>query len=158
MILWTPLEFNNMKVIFIFSIVFSLFFYTSYAQSDSTTVDNLIKDRLQLMAENFNKGHLKEVADFYTSDAAMIGPKTLVKEEEIKSYWPKFKGVDKWELESLSVDVLSANVVNQIGISRMYYKNAVGENVSSASKFTLIWIKEGGDWRIKQDFFFPIND
>lgn len=146
-----------MKLVFIFSVFFSSFFYTGYAQSDSTTVTALITDRLQLMAENFNQGNLNEVADFYTSDAAMIGPKTLIKGGEIKTYWPKFKNVDHWELESLSVDVLAPSVVNQIGISRMYYKNVMGESMTSASKFTLIWIKENGDWRIKQDFFFPIN-
>lgn len=147
-----------MRVILIYLFVFNSVFYTSYAQSDSTIVNSLIEDRLQLMAEEFNQGNLSEVAEFYTSDAAMIGPKTLVKGDEIKSYWPKFRGVDKWELESLSVDVLSTSVVNQIGISKMYYKNAVGENMTSASKFTLIWIKENGEWKIKQDFFFPVNN
>jgi ketosteroid isomerase-like protein len=39
----------------------------------------------------------------------------------------------------------------------MHYKNAAGENEISASKFTLIWIKENGEWRIKQDFFFPMG-
>ncbi|WP_375581047.1 nuclear transport factor 2 family protein [Marivirga tractuosa] len=147
-----------MKLYFIFSIVLSSVYYSSYAQSNSTVTHNLIEDRLQLMAEEFNQGNLNEVADFYTSDAAVIGPKTSVKGEEIKSYWPKFGGVDNWKLESLSVEVLSADVVNQIGISRMYYKNAEGKNMTSASKFTLIWVKVNGEWRIKQDFFFPISD
>lgn len=147
-----------MKVGLIFLMVFTSVFYTCYGQSDSTIVKKTIDDRLQLMAETFNQGNLYEVGDFYTSDAAMIGPKTMVKGLEIKSYWPKFRGVDKWELESLSVDILSADVVNQIGISKMYYQNAEGKNVTSVSKFSLIWIKENGEWRIKQDFFFPIDE
>ncbi len=95
-----------MKLFFIFTLFFSLPLHLTYAQSDSTHVNRLIEERLQLMVEKINQSNLVSVAEFYTSDSSMIGRKTLVEGEAISSYWPKFKGVERWELQSLSVDVL----------------------------------------------------
>ncbi|MBK6265229.1 nuclear transport factor 2 family protein [Marivirga sp. S37H4] len=124
--------------------------------NDSLHIQQEILKRTKEMTMLFNSKQLDQIAQFYTSDSKMIGPRTNVSGDQMKTYWPKFSNANNWELENIEIQPLSLTFASQIGISTIEYTRPDGNVAKSITKFSLIWQKTNEGWKIKQDFFFPI--
>ncbi|MCT8339127.1 nuclear transport factor 2 family protein [Flavobacteriaceae bacterium TK19130] len=123
-------------------------------QAQSVTDQVLAQNRA--METAYNAGNLTKIADYYTKDGLIIGPQSQVEgHEAIVNYWTGQEGrhVD-WELETIELLEYGEAVV-QRGISHLrYYYNE--EIVQSDVRFTLLWVKEDGQWKIKIDHYTPL--
>ena len=133
-------------------LIFACFTTTICAQ----TISDEILTQNRNMEAAYNSGELAKIADYYTENATMVGPKTeVVGNENITNYWKGLEGrtVD-WKLENIEITAYG-DVAIQRGIShlRMYYKENI---VQSDVMFTLVWIKEHDQWKINLDHYSPL--
>ncbi|MGB0177246.1 MAG: nuclear transport factor 2 family protein [Owenweeksia sp.] len=114
-----------------------------------------IEARLQEMVSIFKSGKYEDLTLIYSDSAMIVGDQTEVSgRDEIRAYWKNLegRGVD-WELESISIQKTGTAYL-QRGISRLSFKHE-GSVVRSDSRFSLVWIWEGGAWRILLDHYSP---
>jgi uncharacterized protein (TIGR02246 family) len=105
------------------------------------------------MENTYNEGNVEALASFYAQEGIIVGNNVeRMGREAIREYWKNLEGrhID-WELENIEV-LVYADVVVQRGISRLQYYHE-GTAVQSDVRFTLVWIKEDGDWKIKIDHY-----
>ncbi len=126
------------------------------SQEDANPAQREILETMDQMQKTFNKGNFKEVADYYTDDAQMIGNQVHIKgKEKIKDYWGIFSGQLTWKLESEKLIPLTENFVLQNGYSNVSYFDDAGKEQNSRSYFSLLWEKKDNRWKIKLDHFSP---
>lgn len=126
------------------------------ASKDLNSVEEEILQTLEQMEKTFNKGNFKQVAEYYTDDAQMIGSQTHIKgKEELRNYWGRFSGQLTWKLENEKIIPFTESLALQNGYSNVYYIDDTGNEQNSRSIFSLIWVKVDGNWKIKLDHFSP---
>jgi uncharacterized protein (TIGR02246 family) len=108
------------------------------------------------MEQAYNTGDVTGIANYYTNQAAIVGPRTEVKgNAAIVAYWKGLEGRHvKWTLENIEITPYE-EVVIQRGISHLqFYQDE--KIVQSDVRFTLVWIKEDNQWKINIDHYSPL--
>ena len=121
--------------------------------SDSTTEYNVIIQANKEMENAYHANDFKKVASFYADDAVMVGNRHQVEgRASIDNYWLglKDRGIS-WKLENVHLEVQNT-VAIQRGISRMKFLHDGSEHLSEV-RFTLVWKKINGEWRIELDHY-----
>lgn len=106
------------------------------------------------METAFNEKNYEGVAAFYADDAVLVSRSYEVKgRDALDAYWTGMEGRGiSWKLENLEI-IPDTKTAVQRGISHLRYVNKEGEEVLSQVKFTLLWIKEEGQWKIRIDHY-----
>ncbi|WP_188440748.1 YybH family protein [Planktosalinus lacus] len=122
----------------------------------SQTIQDEILEVNRTMEKAYNKGELARIAEHYTRDGIIVGNSTEIKgREAITAYWENLQGRHiKWELENVEIIDYGSTVI-QRGISRLqfYHENKAFQ---SDVRFTLVWVKEDNEWKIKIDHYSRI--
>ncbi|MFN2430895.1 MAG: DUF4440 domain-containing protein [Cryomorphaceae bacterium] len=103
------------------------------------------------MEDAFHANDFLKVASFYADEAVMVGNgHEVIGRHSIDTYWGglKDRGIS-WVLENVDLEV-HGDVAFQRGISRMKFFHNDNEHLSEV-RFTLVWKKINGDWRIAID-------
>lgn len=120
------------------------------------TISEEILQQNRNMEQSYNSGALVDIANYYTKNAAIVGPGTEVEgNTAIIAYWKGLEGrhVD-WSLENVEITPYK-DVVIQRGISHLkYYHNEA--IVQSDVRFTLVWVREDNQWKINIDHYSPL--
>ncbi len=124
------------------------------AQGQSVTEEILAQNRA--METAYNNGELTAIADYYSSEANIIGPRTLIEgNEAVVNYWKGLEGRHvNWRLENTEI-LPYDDIVIQRGVSYLKFLYE-GKEVASVVRFTLLWIQEDGSWKIKIDHYSPL--
>lgn len=140
-----------MKNVIIFIAVISLTI-SGIAQ----TITEEILQQNRNMEQAYNSGDVTSIADYYTHNATIVGPRTEVKgHEAIVAYWKGLEGShESWELENIEI-IPYQDVVIQRGISHLRYYQQ-DKIVQSDVRFTLVWIQEDNQWKINIDHYTPL--
>lgn len=137
------------------NIVLVVLFFSIVPVSAQTVIDDILKQNRN-MEQAYNSGQLEKIADYYTKDAAVVGPSTeVIGHSAVVAYWKGLEGkhVD-WKLENIEI-MPYREVAIQRGISHLrHYHN--GKVVQSDVRFTLVWIREDGQWKISVDHYSPL--
>lgn len=120
------------------------------------TISEEILQQNRKMEQAYNSGALVDIANYYTKNAAIVGPGTEVKgNTAIIAYWKGLEGRHvEWKLENVEITSYK-DVVIQRGISylKYYYEEKI---VQSDVRFTLVWIREDNQWKINIDHYSPL--
>ncbi len=124
------------------------------AQGQSVTEEILAQNRA--METAYNNGELIAIADYYSSEAQIIGPRTLIEgNDAVVNYWKGLEGRHvNWRLENTEI-LPYGDIVIQRGVSYLKFLYE-GKEVESVVRFTLLWIQEDGSWKIKIDHYSPL--
>ena len=108
------------------------------------------------METAYNNGELIAIADYYSSEAQIIGPRTLIEgNDAVVNYWKGLEGRHvNWRLENTEI-LPYGDIVIQRGVSYLKFLYE-GKEVESVVRFTLLWIQEDGSWKIKIDHYSPL--
>lgn len=127
----------------------------SMSVSAQTIAEEILQQNRN-MEQAYNDGNLVEIANYYTKEAAIVGPGTeVIGNKAIVAYWNSLEGKNvKWELENVEITTYR-DVVIQRGISHLhyYYEDTI---VQSDVRFTLVWIQENNQWKISIDHYSPL--
>ena len=106
------------------------------------------------MEAAFNSKNYQAVADFYADEAVLVSRSYEVKgRENLDAYWLGMEGRGiSWELENIEI-IPDRETAVQRGISHLRYIDKEGKEVLSEVKFTLLWIKKDGEWKIRIDHY-----
>ncbi|MDX1651472.1 MAG: nuclear transport factor 2 family protein [Brumimicrobium sp.] len=121
--------------------------------TEADTDSNAIIKENREMENAFHANDFKKVASFYSDDAVMVGNRHQVEgRTAIDNYWLglKDRGIS-WKLENVHLEVHD-NVAIQRGISRMAFIHDGSEHLSEV-RFTLVWKKIEGNWKIVVDHY-----
>ncbi|PHR42626.1 MAG: hypothetical protein COA32_17315 [Fluviicola sp.] len=121
--------------------------------TDSTTEYNAIIQANKEMENAYHANDFKKVASFYADNAVMVGNKHQVESRaSIDDYWLglKDRGIS-WKLENVHLETHDTIAI-QRGISRMKFLHDGSEHLSEV-RFTLVWKKINGEWRIELDHY-----
>ena len=104
------------------------------------------------MKTDYNKGNFKSIAAHYSIKGKVIGRGTEVSGPvALEKYWEGFSHMaGNWKLTSNNTEIINGQVW-QNGTSVITDKNGVATKV----RFTLIWAKEEGAWKILMDAYWP---
>lgn len=124
------------------------------AQGQSVTEEILAQNRA--METAYNNGELTAIADYYSSEANIIGPRTFIEgNDAVVNYWKGLEGRHvNWRLENTEI-LPYDDIVIQRGVSYLKFLYE-GKEVESVVRFTLLWIQEDGSWKIKIDHYSPL--
>jgi ketosteroid isomerase-like protein len=118
------------------------------------TDEQIIKETYFAMDAYFKANKMAEIADFYLTDAKIIGNGFQVNEKDaIAVYWGQMKdrGIS-WEHDIATLEVRADRAV-QTGTSKLTYKNG-NDKVLSHTRYTIIWKKDStGQWKIALDHY-----
>jgi hypothetical protein len=105
----------------------------------------------QMMAA-YNIGMFDKIADYYSSNAKIVGHNTTVSgSQNILTYWKKFSRYGgKWALTNKKAELTNEHTIWQKGTSLIIDKN----NKQHKVNFTLVIIKENNQWKILQDAYW----
>ena len=123
-----------------------------------TQTDIVSKEILSVnkqMEETFNAKKFSSVGEFYANDGIMVGGNNIevLGKENLVEYWSRFSGDLTWEIKNIEIKSIGVNTALQRGYSIVHYKKKDGTGGISKSIFSLVWIKEGGEWKIMLDHF-----
>ncbi|MDC7994063.1 YybH family protein [Altibacter sp. HG106] len=124
------------------------------AQAQSVAEEILTQNRA--METAYNNGELTAIANFYSSEAHIIGPRTFIEgNEAVVNYWKGLEGRHvRWRLENNEI-LPYGEIAIQRGVSYLTFMYE-GKEVESVVRFTLLWIQEDGSWKIKIDHYSPL--
>lgn len=123
------------------------------AQEKEGLVSEILQANRQMEAA-FNAKDYQAVAAFYADGAILVTDSYETRgRKAIDKYWMGMDGRGiSWELENIEV-IPDVNSAVQRGISHLQYLDKEGQEVLSEVKFTLLWIKKNGEWKIRIDHY-----
>jgi len=115
--------------------------------------EQAILSKMEAMTQAYRDNDLKGVANIYSDNAVLIGENQRIEgRSAIDRYWMALEGRGiSWDLENKRLEV-DENMAFQEGVSRMRYKYD-GEERLSEVRFTLVWQKIAGEWKIAVDHY-----
>jgi ketosteroid isomerase-like protein len=111
----------------------------------------IVDSVLRKMEDGYNKGKFKKIASFYAANAKVVGKNTEISGiHNMQAYWESFKDLGgTWKLTNEKTERIGDQIW-QKGISVITDKNGREHKV----RFTLIFIRESGVWKILQDAYW----
>jgi ketosteroid isomerase-like protein len=102
----------------------------------------------------FAKGDAAVISQMYSSDATVLPPGSdMVKgRENIAKLWKgAIDGMTDLRITTKEVLPLSGDAVREIGTFSAKTKGDNSQDI--AGKFTVLWVREGGSWKINTDIW-----
>ena len=118
-------------------------------KKDNATV--IVDSILRAMEDRYNKADYKNIATYYSKNGKVVGRSTEISgEKDMVAYWEDFKRLaGTWKLTNEKSE-RTGDLIWQKGISVITDKDGKQHKVN----FTLIFIQEGGQWKILQDAYW----
>lgn len=108
------------------------------------------------MEATFDRGDYEYISEFYSEDGVMLGNNTeVIGRENLREYWSRFKGGDKWKLSNIEIRELDGDYALQRGFSTISWKNKNEEISESKVIFSLLWKRTDQGWKIMLDHYSP---
>lgn len=117
-------------------------------ENTATSIADTVLKKMELA---YNNGNFETIANYYTSNAKVVGKNVEVSgQKELITYWKSFASMaGKWKLETEKAEFVN-NQIWQKGTSIITDKN----NKQHKVVFTLIIVQENNEWKILQDAYW----
>ena len=106
------------------------------------------------LGAQFAKGDAAVISQMYSADATVLPPGSdMVKgRENIEKLWKgAIDGMTDLRITTKEVLPLSGDAVREIGTFTAKTKGDNSQDI--AGKFTVLWVREGGSWKINTDIW-----
>lgn len=106
------------------------------------------------LGAQFAKGDAAVISQMYSADATVLPPGSdMVKgRENIEKLWKgAIDGMTDLRITTKEVLPLSGDAVREIGTFTAKTKGDNSQDI--AGKFTVLWVREGGNWKINTDIW-----